>query len=121
MSFKVMVADDSAVMRKIIIRSLNAVGVTDIVEIGDGDKAITAFAGGGFHLVLTDWNMPGKTGLELVRAIRASGSQIPVIMVTTEVERGRVIDAIQAGITDYLAKPFEADMLRTKLKRYLPL
>lgn len=120
MSLKVLVADDSAVMRKIIIRSLNAVGLTDITEAGDGAQAITAFGGDRFQLVLTDWNMPNKSGLDVVKAIRATGSQVPVIMVTTESERSRVVDAIQAGVTDYLTKPFEAEALRTKLSQYVP-
>lgn len=119
MNFKVLVAEHSPLMRTIIIRSLNAVGVTDVVEAGDGEEAIAAFASAEFQLVLTDWKMPKKSGLDVVRAIRATGSQIPIIMVTTEAERQRVLDAIQAGITDYLAKPFESDVLRAKLKRYI--
>ena len=121
MSLRVLVADDSAVMRKIIIRSLNAVGLSDVAEAADGDQAIAAFSGGNFDLVLTDWNMPNKSGLDVVKAIRGAGSQVPVIMITTEAERTRVMDAIQAGVTDYLAKPFEADALRAKLSQYVPL
>jgi two-component system chemotaxis response regulator CheY len=121
MGMKALVADDSAVMRKIIIRSLNAVGVTDIVEVGDGEQALETFANGAINLVLTDWNMPTRSGLDLVKAIRAAGSQIPVIMVTTEAERSRVLDAIQAGVTDYLTKPFEAEALREKLRHYVSI
>src|SRR5215210_2105760 len=118
MSLKVLIVDDSAVMRKIVIRSLKAIGLTDITEAADGEQALASFATGQFHLVITDWNMPNKSGLDLTKAIRESGSQVPVIMVTTEAERGRVVDAIQAGITDYLTKPFEAEALRSKLKQY---
>ena len=118
MSLKVLVADDSGVMRKIIIRSLNAVGVSDVVEAGDGDAAFEAFRANTVDIVLTDWNMPGKNGLELVKAIRATGSQVPVIMITTEAEKSRVIEALQAGVNDYLAKPFENDMLREKLAKF---
>ncbi len=121
MSLRVLVVDDSSVMRKIIIRSLNAVGVTDIEEASDGVEAIGVFAGGNFNLVLTDWNMPNMSGLDVVKEIRATGSEIPVIMVTTEAERDRVIDAIQAGVTDYLTKPFEAESLRVKLSQYVVL
>ena len=121
MGLRVLVVDDSTVMRKIIIRSLNAVGVTDIEEAGDGERAIQAFGEKNFNLVLTDWNMPKSSGLELVKAIRATGSEIPIIMVTTEAERLRVQDAIAAGVTDYLAKPFEADKLRAKLSKYVLL
>jgi two-component system, chemotaxis family, chemotaxis protein CheY len=121
MGLRVLVVDDSTVMRRIIIRSLNAVGVTDIEEAADGERAIQAFGESSFNLVLTDWNMPRTSGLDVVKAIRATGSEIPIIMVTTEAERARVQDAIAAGVTDYLAKPFEADKLRQKLARYVLL
>ena len=119
MSFKVLVADDSGVMRKIIIRALNHIGVSDIVEAADGDEAIKAFSSDTFGLVLTDWNMPGKTGLEVAQAIRAAGSQVPVMMITTESEKEQVMTAIQAGVTDYLVKPFEPEVLRKKIDKYV--
>src|SRR5262245_28235047 len=115
MSRKVLVADDSGVMRKIIIRSLNACGVTEIVEANDGVEAITKFKEGGIDLVRTDWNMPNKNGLEVVQEIRASGSDVPIIMITTEAENNRVREAIQAGVNDYLAKPFDNELLRQKI------
>lgn len=118
MSLKVLVVDDSGVMRKIIIRSLNAVGVTDVVEAGDGNEGVARFKEAAFNIVLTDWNMPGKSGLEMVKEIRATGSTVPIMMITTEAEKTRVMEAIQAGVNDYLAKPFEADMLRAKLDKY---
>jgi two-component system chemotaxis response regulator CheY len=117
---KVLVVDDSGVMRKIIIRSLNAVGVTDTVEAADGQEAIDKFVADEFDMVLTDWNMPVKSGLEFLTELRATGSQVPVIMVTTESQKGQVIAAIQAGVTDYLTKPFEQDQLRAKLDKYVP-
>ncbi len=116
---KVLLADDSAVMRKIIIRSLNAVGVTDIVEAVDGSDAISKFGADSFNLVMTDWNMPNKTGLDVVTEIRASGSSVPIIMVTTESEQPKVVSAIQAGVNDYLTKPFEADDLKSKLDQFV--
>ncbi len=119
MNAKVLVADDSGTMRKIIIRSLNAVGIKDIVEAADGDEACTLFETEQFDLVLTDWNMPGKTGLEVVQTIRATGSKVPIVLITTEGEKGRVLQAIQAGVSDYLVKPFEADSLREKLEKHL--
>jgi two-component system, chemotaxis family, chemotaxis protein CheY len=117
---KVLVVDDSGVMRKIIIRSLNAVGVTDTVEAANGQEAVDIFATQEFDMVLTDWNMPEKSGLEVLQEIRATGSQVPVIMVTTESQKGQVLAAIQAGVTDYLTKPFEQDQLRAKLDKYVP-
>jgi len=115
---KVLVADDSGTMRKIIIRSLKAVGVQDIVEAKDGQEAFDQFQGGGFDLVLTDWNMPNKNGLELVKDIRGVDTNVPVVMVTTEGERSRVLEAIQAGVSDYLLKPFTSDSLREKLDKF---
>lgn len=118
MSKKVLVVDDSGTMRKIIIRSLNAVGFTDVVEAADGCEGIEAFNASPVELVLTDWNMPNKSGIELVREIRQTGSKVPVFMITTESEKSSVVEAIQAGINDYLVKPFSADVLREKLEKY---
>lgn len=117
---KVLVVDDSGVMRKIIIRSLNAVGVTDTIEAANGQEAIDLFKTQEFDMVLTDWNMPEKSGLDVLTEIRATGSQVPVIMVTTESQKGQVLAAIQAGVTDYLTKPFEQEQLRAKLDKYVP-
>jgi two-component system, chemotaxis family, chemotaxis protein CheY len=116
---KVLVADDSGIMRKIIIRSLNSVGVSDIVEAADGQEAIDAYQATPVDLILTDWNMPNKSGLDVVKEIRARGSSVPIIMVTTEAQKGQVISAIQAGVNDYLTKPFEADDLRAKLDKFV--
>lgn len=118
MSARVLVADDSSTMRKIILRSLQAVGVTGAVEACDGSEAVSLFQPGQFDLVLTDWNMPGKTGLEVVQEIRTKDAKVPIIMVTTEAEKGRVMQAIQAGVSDYLVKPFTADTLREKLEKH---
>jgi two-component system chemotaxis response regulator CheY len=115
---RVLVVDDSGVMRKIIVRSLDKVGFSNADEAADGQEALEKFNQGQYDLVLTDWNMPVKDGLQLVKDIRATGSTVPIIMVTTESERERVVEALQAGANDYLAKPFEADTLREKLKKY---
>ena len=116
---KVLVADDSGIMRKIIIRSLNSVGVTDVIEAANGQEAIDKFKESPVDLILTDWNMPEKSGLDVVVEIRATGSQVPIIMVTTEAQKGQVIAAFQAGVNDYLTKPFEADDLRAKLDKFV--
>ncbi len=118
MSLKVLVADDSNTMRKIILRSLQAVGVPEAVEAKDGAEAVALFQQSTPDLVLTDWNMPGKTGLEVIREIRALNADVPIIMITTEAEKSRVMEAIQAGVSDYLIKPFDADTLRAKLGKY---
>ncbi len=105
-------------MRKIILRSLQAVGVPGAVEAADGIEAVQKFGEGEFDLVLTDWNMPGKSGLEVIQEIRKTNTSVPIIMVTTEAEKSRVLEAIQAGCSDYLVKPFTADTLREKLEKF---
>jgi two-component system, chemotaxis family, chemotaxis protein CheY len=119
MSATVLIADDSATMRKIIIRSLNAVGVSSVVEAADGSQAVALFKPGRFDLVLTDWNMPGKAGLEVTREIRAQDAKVPIIMITTEAEKERVLQAIEAGVTDYVVKPFTPDTLRAKVNKHI--
>ena len=118
-TMKVLVADDSFVMRKLIIRSLNSVGVTDIVEATNGQVAIDKFKETPVDLILTDCNMPEKSGLDVVTEIRATGSAVPIIMVTTEAQKVQVIAAFKAGVNDYLTKPFEADDLRAKLDKFV--
>jgi two-component system, chemotaxis family, chemotaxis protein CheY len=119
MSLNVLVADDSGTMRKIIIRSLQSLGIQTATEAKDGEEAVALFKKGGIDLVLTDWNMPGKTGLDVIRDIRADNKDVPIIMITTEAEKSRVLEAIQVGVSDYIIKPFEADVLREKLKKFV--
>jgi two-component system, chemotaxis family, chemotaxis protein CheY len=114
---KVLVADDSGVMRKIVIRALNACGVEDIVEAADGAEAVAKFGQESVDLVMTDWNMPNKTGLEVVKEIRETGSTVPIFMITTEAEASRVKEAIAVGVNDYLAKPFDNELLRQKIEK----
>jgi len=115
---RVLVADDSKTMRTIIRRSLEALGISEVTEAGDGVEALSLFQQGQFGLVLTDWNMPNKNGLDLIRDIRSQNSQVPIIMITTEAEKRQVMAAIQAGVSDYLVKPFTAEVLRAKLAKY---
>jgi two-component system, chemotaxis family, chemotaxis protein CheY len=115
---RVLIADDSGTMRTILRRSLKSIGVVDSVEAADGLQAMELFKQGGVDLILTDWNMPGKSGLELVREIRALDQKVPILMITTEAERGRVVEAVQAGASDYLIKPFTATVLEQKLDRF---
>ena len=117
MSIHALVADDSGVMRKIIVRAANAAGINETTEAVDGDDALKKFSEGQFDLVLTDWNMPNKTGLDVILGIRAQGSDVPIIMVTTEAEKSQVLKAIQAGVSDYLTKPFDAPALVEKLEK----
>jgi two-component system chemotaxis response regulator CheY len=119
MSTNVLVADDSGTMRKIIIRSLNALGIQSVTEAADGNQAVSMFSPGKFDLVLTDWNMPGKTGVEVIKEIRAMDAKVPIVMITTEAEKSRVVTAIQAGVTDYVVKPFTPQTLQEKLDKHV--
>ncbi len=117
---RVLVVDDSGVMRKIVIRGLDSCGVTTILEAADGKEAWDLFQAHTFDMVLTDWNMPNMNGLELVQAIRAEGHKVPIMMITTETEKSQVLAAIQAGVNDYLVKPFDQETLQVKIGRVLP-
>lgn len=116
---RALVADDSGVMRKVMVRALAAVGVESTDEACNGQEAFDLFVAEKYDLVITDWNMPEMNGLELVTSIRSIGSKVPIIMVTTEGQRGQVVRAVQAGVTDYLVKPFENEQLRGKLDKYV--
>lgn len=117
---KVLLVDDSGVMRKIISRCLANLGVDDVTEAADGVEAWEAFQNDSFDFVVTDWNMPNMNGLELIREIRTVNKDVPIIMVTTEGEKAKVVEAIQEGVTDYLCKPFEKEELQEKLDKYVP-
>ena len=106
-------------MRKVIMRSLHAVGVEHCCEARDGQEALDFFLSDDFDLVITDWNMPEKSGLELVNELRATGTKVPILMITTESQKKQIVTAIQAGVTDYLTKPFENDVLIAKLEKYV--
>ncbi len=115
MNSKVLVADDSKVIRTIIGDMVRDFGVKEVVEAVDGNEAVTAFQQDEFDLVILDWQMPGMCGLEVIETIRASGSKVPIIMITgTGVEHEHVVDAVEAGASDYLLKPFKPGVLRKK-------
>ena len=119
---KVLLVDDSGTMRAIQKRCLVMAGVAegDIAEAGNGKIALDIFNDNSVDIVLTDWNMPVMDGLALLQEIRKTNTDIPVIMVTTEAERERVVAAIQAGVSDYLVKPFNSEDLKKKLTKWIP-
>ena len=108
---RVLVIDDSKTMRNIVKGVLEKLGASAIEEAGDGKEALAKTAAFQPDLVLVDWNMPVMSGLEFVIAFRATGSKTPVIMVTTEAEKPRVLEAIKAGVNNYAIKPFTPDGL----------
>ncbi|MEQ8853651.1 MULTISPECIES: response regulator [Gimesia] len=116
---KVLLVDDSGTMRTIQKRCLSKLGIEDVTEAEDGVQALEYFVSNQFDIVLSDWNMPNMDGLQLLKEIRQRNKDIPVIMITTEAERARVVTAIQAGVSDYLVKPFTPDSLKSKLERWV--
>lgn len=117
---QVLVVDDSQIMRKIIIGALKKLGVNDIMEASDGQQAIDIVSHDAtVGLVLMDWNMPVMTGIDAVRKIRAGNIKTPVVMVTTEAEKEKVMEAIKSGANDYLIKPFNHKDIQGKLEKFL--
>jgi len=113
---KALVVDDSAVMRKILIGALGQAGITEVGEAADGQQAVAAAAAGGIDLILMDWNMPNMLGIDAVKTIRAAGQSMPIIMVTTEAEKLRVIEALKAGANNYIVKPFKPETVAAKVQ-----
>lgn len=113
---KALVVDDSMTIRRIVIKALGIVGITDTAEASNGAEALEAVKQQQFDVILLDWNMPKLSGIEALRALRQSGNKTPVIMVTTEAEKARVIEAIKTGANDYLIKPFSPDQLAEKVR-----
>lgn len=116
---KALVVDDSAVMRKVLIGALGRAGITDVDQASDGKEAVDATDAKEYDLVLMDWNMPNMLGIDAVRTIRANGKTMPIIMVTTEAEKSRVIEALKAGAQNYVIKPFEPATIVSKIQEVL--
>ena len=116
---RVLTVDDSGTMRKIIARALKEIGIEEVGEAGDGLEALKALEAGPYDLMLLDWNMPNMTGIEVVQKVRADGGTIPIIMVTTEAEKRRIIEALKCGANNYVVKPFTPEILTTKVKETL--
>ena len=118
---KALIVDDSAVMRKILIGALARADLTDADQAADGKEAVAACAANTYDLVLMDWNMPNMLGIDALKAIRASDNKVPVIMVTTEAEKSRIVEAIKSGASDYIVEPFEPDERTKRTIRQLRL
>ncbi|MFA9440301.1 chemotaxis response regulator CheY [Uliginosibacterium sp. sgz301328] len=114
---KFLVVDDFSTMRRIVRNLLKELGYTNVDEAEDGVVAMQKLAAGGIDFVVTDWNMPNMTGIELLRAIRANAqmAHLPVLMITAEAKKENIIEAAQAGASGYIVKPFTAVTLSEKL------
>lgn len=118
---KVLLVDDSRTMRNIQKKVLDTLGPMQYSEAGDGLEALTVIAANheGFDLILVDWNMPNMDGRTLVAKVREKDKTTPMIMVTTEAEKTRVIDAIKAGVNNYIIKPFTPDAFIERIRQTL--
>lgn len=116
---KILVVDDFSTMRRIIKNLLRDLGFTNVLEADDGKTALPILQQGGIQFLVTDWNMPGMTGIDLVRAVRADPKMagMPILMVTAEAKREQIIAAAQAGVNGYVIKPFTAAVLKEKIDK----
>ena len=114
---KILLVDDSRTMRNIQRKILESLGQVEFAEAGDGLEALKALGGNSasFAIGLIDWNMPNMDGLTLVKKIRETDKALPLVMVTTEAEKTRVIEAIKAGVNNYVIKPFTPESLMEKV------
>ncbi len=118
-NMKVLVVDDFSTMRRIVKNLLRDLGFTNIQEADDGSTALPMLQNGDFDFVVTDWNMPGMQGIDLLKAIRADSNlaHIPVLLITAEAKKEQIIMAAQAGVNGYIVKPFTAGTLKTKIDK----
>lgn len=114
---KILVVDDFSTMRRIVRNILTQLGFTKIEEAEDGRAALAKLENGGFDFVISDWNMPNMMGIDLLKEVRARQSlkSLPFLMVTAESQKENVIEAVQAGVSNYIVKPFTAETLELKL------
>ena len=118
---KFLVVDDFSTMRRIIKNLLHDLGYSNVTEADDGKTALPMLQAGEFDFLITDWNMPGMPGLDLLKAVRADAklARMPVLMLTAEAKREQIVEAAQAGVNGYVIKPFTAETLKEKLDKIL--
>jgi two-component system chemotaxis response regulator CheY len=118
-NIKILVVDDFATMRKVVRNLLKQVGYEDIVEAEDGVMALRALKSQKIDVIISDWNMPNMSGLELLKAVRGDAelAKTPFLMVTAEALQDNVVAAVKAGVSDYIVKPFTAEVLNEKIMK----
>lgn len=118
---RVLVADDSALVRSILVRVLRMMGVRRIVEAANGLEAWEAFETHPTDLVVTDWHMPYVDGFELTKRIRQVAPHVPIMMVTVVDSKDCVVEALRAGVNEFVCKPIDRWELEAKLDRFIPV
>lgn len=118
-NMKILIVDDFSTMRRIIKNLLRDLGFTNTFEADDGTTALPMLKNGSFDFLITDWNMPGMSGIDLLSYVRADDriKHLPVLMVTAEAKREQIIKAAQAGVNGYVIKPFTAQVLKGKIEK----
>lgn len=116
-NMKILIVDDFSTMRRIIKNLLRDLGFTNTQEADDGATALPMLQQGSFEFLITDWNMPGMQGIDLLKAVRADPNlkSLPVLMVTAEAKREQIVEAAGAGVNGYIVKPFTAAVLEEKI------
>ena len=118
-NMKILIVDDFSTMRRIIKNLLRDLGFTNTSEADDGTTALPMLEGGKYDFLVTDWNMPGMQGIDLLKAVRANPdlASLPVLMVTAESKKDQIVEAAQAGVNGYVVKPFTALTLKEKIDK----
>lgn len=118
-NMKILIVDDFSTMRRIIKNLLRDLGFTNTEEADDGVTGLPMLQTGKFDFLITDWNMPGMSGIDLLKAVRADERlrNLPILMVTAEAKRDQIIEAAQAGVNGYVVKPFTAAVLKEKIDK----
>jgi len=118
-NMKVLIVDDFSTMRRIIKNLMRDLGFNNTSEADDGNTALPMLKSGGYDFLITDWNMPGMTGIDLLRAVRKDPdmANLPVLLVTAEAKKEQIIEAAQAGVNGYIVKPFNVATLKEKIEK----
>lgn len=118
-NMKILIVDDFSTMRRIIKNLMRDLGYTNTHEADDGNTALPMLKAGSFDFLITDWNMPGMQGIDLLKAVRADPAlaSLPVLLVTAEARREQIVAAAEAGVNGYIVKPFTAQTLKEKIDK----
>jgi len=118
---KILTVDDSPTMRRIIVNTLKRAGFENVTEAVDGKDALAKMKIEKFHFIITDWNMPGMDGLSFVQALRSDPETktVPILMVTTRSVKDDIVEALKAGVNNYVVKPFTPDTIKDKINQVL--